>query len=103
MQSGTQVIRLSIVTLNDKDWSAVHQGVCDLARAAKTISSSVNVSFTTVPEDDDVLDEEFHDEDTLFKVYDALRRTGLDEQQARHAIMEMQNVGILFRERRSRP
>lgn len=38
-------------------------------------------------------------ENTLFKVYDALRKVGMDETQARDAISEMQNAGILFRER----
>jgi hypothetical protein len=39
------------------------------------------------------------DENTLFKVYDSLRDAGLDEQKARDAISDMQNKGILFRER----
>lgn len=39
------------------------------------------------------------DENTLFKVYDSLRSAGLEEQQARDAISDMQNKGILFRER----
>jgi hypothetical protein len=37
-------------------------------------------------------------EETLFKVYDALRAMELDEQIARECIREMQNRGILFRE-----
>lgn len=41
-------------------------------------------------------------EATLFKVYKALRATGLTEQQAEDAINEMQNAGILFRERPER-
>lgn len=42
---------------------------------------------------------EHFDEDTLFKVINALVRSGLTEQQATDAINEMQNAGILFRER----
>jgi hypothetical protein len=38
-------------------------------------------------------------ENTLFKVYDALRAAGLDESSARDCISEMQNAGIYFRER----
>lgn len=41
----------------------------------------------------------YFDENTLFKVYDSLRAAGLDEQAARDAISDMQNKGILFRER----
>lgn len=42
---------------------------------------------------------EHYTENTLFKVYDVLRAAGLGESQAREAINEMQNQGILFRER----
>ena len=47
----------------------------------------------------EVKPKETFTENTLFKVYDALRASGLDEQKARDAITEMQNNGILFRER----
>ena len=44
---------------------------------------------------------EHHDENTLFRVYDALREeVSLTEKQARAAISAMQKRGILFRERR---
>lgn len=45
--------------------------------------------------------EESHDEDTLHKVHQALMRAGLTEAQGLNAINEMQNGGILFRERAS--
>jgi hypothetical protein len=47
------------------------------------------------------LDREGYDENTLFKVYDSLRAAGLDEQKARETISDMQNKGILFRERQT--
>jgi len=40
-----------------------------------------------------------HNEFTLFKVYSALAKVGISSQTARDAINEMQNAGILFRER----
>lgn len=43
-----------------------------------------------------------YDEDTLFKVYDALREVGLNQQQVTDAVSLMQNAGILFRERATR-
>lgn len=43
--------------------------------------------------------QEGFNENTLFKVYDVLRAAGLTEEQSREAINEMQNKGILFRER----
>lgn len=43
---------------------------------------------------------EHYDEDTLFKVYDALREDGgLTEKQTRACINAMRNRGILFREK----
>jgi hypothetical protein len=53
-------------------------------------------------------DEEYFDEHTMFKVYDAVRRglgvsgSGVNrvvDDTARNIINEMQNAGILFRER----
>jgi hypothetical protein len=41
----------------------------------------------------------FYDEGTLKKVYDALKVAGIEGQQAIDAVFQMQNLGILFRER----
>lgn len=50
------------------------------------------------------LPREYSDENTLFKVYDALREEGgLTEKQTRSCISAMQNRGILFRERYTPP
>jgi hypothetical protein len=38
------------------------------------------------------------DEDTYYKVYFSLLRSGLDETQALNALTQMQDDGILFRE-----
>lgn len=43
---------------------------------------------------------EFFDEDTLRKVYEALLENGIYGQQALDIINTMQNKGILFRERK---
>lgn len=42
-----------------------------------------------------------HDEGTLMKVYKALAANGLEGQDAIDVISDMQNEGILFRERAS--
>lgn len=48
--------------------------------------------------------KEHFTENTLFKVYDVLRITGgLTEEKSQEVINEMQNQGILFRERGERP
>jgi hypothetical protein len=44
--------------------------------------------------------EDYYDEETLVKVYRALVNSGASDRQAVEAISEMQNEGILFRERR---
>lgn len=40
-----------------------------------------------------------YDDNTVFKVYDALRKAGLTEKIARNCINEIQNAGVLLRER----
>lgn len=42
---------------------------------------------------------EFFHSDTLKKVFEALKKSGLNDDQALDAMREMQNAGILFRER----
>lgn len=44
-------------------------------------------------------EKETHTEDTLLKVREALMKTGLAEDDVTHCISDMQNAGILFRER----
>lgn len=43
----------------------------------------------------------YYDEQTLKKVFDALEVAGVTGQQATDAVNQMQNLGILFRERLS--
>lgn len=45
--------------------------------------------------------EEFYDEHTLSRVYDALRKAGASDKSARVAIKVMEDNGILFRERKN--
>ena len=42
---------------------------------------------------------EYFTEETMFKVYDSLRAAGLTEEKTRETITDMQNKGILFREK----
>lgn len=46
-----------------------------------------------------IRDDVYYTEETLHTVYKALRRAGMSEEQCERAINEMQNDGILFRER----
>lgn len=45
------------------------------------------------------LERVYHDGHTLYKVHDALHAANLTEGQIRDAITQMQNFGLLFRER----
>jgi len=47
--------------------------------------------------------EEYHDQDTIFKVACALREADLSEDQITNSINSMQNYGILFRETLEQP
>jgi len=49
--------------------------------------------------EDDTSLEEYFDAYTLFRVRNALCRTGMNHERAENAINEMLNAGILFRER----
>jgi hypothetical protein len=64
-----------------------------------------NITFSTHSYEEDEFDvppaeELYYDDQTLFKVYSALQAAGLNEGQIRDAVAEMQNAGILFRERK---
>lgn len=53
-----------------------------------------------IPEDREMIVEpSSYDDFTMQKVHDGLERAGLDLRQRTDAISEMQNEGILFRER----
>lgn len=63
---------------------------------------ALEVSRWVIPSADDwTVESSRYNEDTLFKVQKALLKSGLDMQQAFNSICEMQNDGILFRERMS--
>lgn len=50
-------------------------------------------------QEQDGVGDVFYDEKTLEKVYDGLERAGVTGQQALDAVSQIQNLGILFRER----
>ena len=65
----------------------------DLERAAMWTHKAI---ASTAPLED--LGIETHTEETMHKVYKALLETGMNGDEAREAIQQMQNSGILFRE-----
>jgi hypothetical protein len=68
-------------------------------RIAKALEET-NKRSRTPAEELHIQQQEHHDERTLEKVRDALLDAGILPHQAIACLTEMQNVGILFRERR---
>lgn len=69
-----------------------------LHMAIDDMATNITMLLEDVPQDY-IGDVTCYDENTLFKVDLALQASGLNREQARDAINEMQNEGILFRER----
>jgi hypothetical protein len=63
---------------------------------AKAIQGSSLKGLSIAPQS---TSNEFHTEGTMQKVYESLRRAGVNRVMAEDAVNEMQNHGILFRER----
>lgn len=68
-------------------------------RTSGTDSSQAFADRLALLAEVDRLRAERYDEATLFKVYRALGRADITDQQATDAVSQMQNAGILFRER----
>lgn len=66
-----------------------------LERIAKSLEKNERPRITHITNQS----AEQHTDQTLYIVHDALERSGLTRDQAQEAIREMQNAGILFRER----
>lgn len=59
------------------------------------------ISLTSSKIQDDYEEEEYFDDETMFKVYDAIMSSlPMNAAHARNIINAMQNAGILFREKR---
>lgn len=107
------LISLSVGTKGVDDHAQTHQDLSELARNLGVTHNYVSVSSSVFGEDDEEADdagcglEHLHyDEDTLGKVRDALAKILVENQNARSmaaiitdCVNEMQNAGILFRER----
>jgi capsule polysaccharide export protein KpsC/LpsZ len=106
----TRLINLTISTKGAEEWFTTFQEISELAANLGASHDYVSVS-SVVPDEtsEDVPDEDLYDdEETLIKVNQAIRRAFLQHgasddvvvnQFVIDAISEMQNAGILFRER----
>ncbi len=101
----THLVSLAVGAKDAEDHARLFQDISELSRNLAEDHDYVSVTSTLVGEDDeeDVEDEDlYHDHNTLVKVREALQRgvTGLTDDMAMDLIGEIQNAGILFRERR---
>lgn len=101
-----RLINLGVATEGSEDYFRTFQDISELARNLGESHSYVSVSASVVGEEDDVEDVSseaerlHHDENTLRKVYDAIMKNGLSRKTAEDVVNNLQNAGILFRERR---
>lgn len=106
MEKITHLISLSIGTVGADDHARTFQEMSELSANLAPSHPYVSLS-SNLADDNDVPDEDiFYDEQTLFKVRDAVEKAitvhfGLGNPKVTtDVIIEMQNAGILFRERR---
>jgi len=98
----THRLSLMVETGDVEEWSHVHNLMSRMATEWGPYHELVAVSSVMLNDDGVAMvsdGDEFHNEGTMDKVYNALAKIGLTPQQIAHAINEMQNQGILFRER----
>lgn len=106
-----RLISLTVGTKGAEEWFRAFQDLSELANNLGNVHHYVSVSSSALgdEEPDPVSDDLYHDENTLRKVHETLvivlSRSGAGthmagEDIATNIIGELQNAGILFRERR---
>lgn len=101
-------VSLSVITRSEKDWLPAFNLLSDLAMTHGNEFAQISVSsvdFDDIAEEPEGV-EEYHDEKTLGKVYDAVRTELLNQPIAvgdievatEDLVLAIQNAGILFRE-----
>lgn len=97
----THLVTVTVGVNGPDDWSTVHDKLAEVARDfSGDHHVSVGSCLADAEDDEGPLPGEYADENTLYRVRCALRGSGLSNDQAEKALHEMQNAGILFRQRR---
>lgn len=99
-----RLISLGVGTDGDDDYFQTHQDLSELARNLGATHNYVSMMAQSVVDDDSDTDEEelYYDENTLFKVREAMMINGwITGEMCDEIINRLQNAGILFRERKS--
>lgn len=96
-----RLISLTVGTFGAEDYASAFMDIGELAGALGSQHDYVSVSAQVVNDDEPEPEHErlHHDENTLNKVRKALMEHGLSSDLMTSAITDMQNAGILFRER----
>ena len=92
-------ISLNVVTEDHAQRATAFFVLTETARTMEAEFPSVVVSSHKIEDDEITTSEEYFDEYTMLKVVHALRGAGIPDDAAESAIIQMQNAGILFRER----
>lgn len=102
MADNARFISLTAAVDNPEELQVVFGKFQDLAEELTTTMGEdvawVSLSSSITP--DELSGQEYLDENTTFKVRDALLRAGLDVGKAEYAIGNILSDGILFREKR---
>jgi hypothetical protein len=96
----THEISFKVTTKGPEEWNAVYGAMTRMA--AQWGPYHVKVGVSSVLLDEDVVSGfpgEYHDENTVQVVKAALGKSGLSVREVEDAFREMQNAGILFRQR----
>lgn len=96
----THTVTLTLVTKNEKDWSSAFSLLSTVAFDTAGRFQQVSVNSY---DNEDIVESEptTYTEDTMMKVHDSLRSSGLDEDRITDIVTALQNAGLLFRERKS--
>lgn len=96
-----RLISVTVGTKEAEEWFATFQELSELAANLGAAHHYVSVSSVVRDEQsEDDYDDLYYDDKTLDKVRTALREHGMGHTLITSAISDMQNAGILFRERR---
>lgn len=99
-----RVVSLSVATTGSEDFFGIFQDLSELARNLGVNHNYVSVTTTLVDDDEDPHDEPagedlYYDDNTLEKVREVMMNCGLTGDVVIAVINDLQNAGILFRER----
>lgn len=106
MNPATHSVNLNALTSDPEQWDQIYKEFTGVAKDWGQRVEYISVSSSELGEEIEVVEEEelYYDENTLQKVLEALKNVSvLTDHLAREAITDMQNAGILFRERKNRP